>query len=328
MVESISKFAEGESKSSAEGESKSNGETKKFIFVQGPTGAGKSTWALEQVKKIPNSCIVNCDSVQIYKHVDIGSNKPSPAEFQLAPHYLYSQVAFPETISAGQFERLFFSTVAKLKEKIIFVVGGTGFYFQAIEKGMYPVSTVPENIKVETQELVASHGFSYLFDWIRKKDPHYSLKISCNDHYRIERAYQLMKSENKTVTQIQNEFHLSQRSFPYPLLKIGITNEKERLRQLITERTKKLLLKGLVEEVQELLAQGMGDWEPLNSVGYKEVVSFLSNKGSQQTLADEITQNTMKLVKKQKTWFQKDKQIIWLRSEDQQVTIVDSFIFA
>ena len=120
---------------------------KKVIFVQGPTGAGKSSWALEKARRIPDSCIVNCDSVQIYKHVDIGSNKPTFVEMRTVPHYLYSYVDFPYTITAGQYERLFFSTLETISENVVFVVGGTGFYFQAIEKGMYPVASVTDEVK-------------------------------------------------------------------------------------------------------------------------------------------------------------------------------------
>lgn len=300
---------------------------KKVIFVQGPTGAGKSHWALEQAKKNPSSCIVNCDSVQIYKHVDIGSNKPSPEEMALLPHYLYSHVEFPGTITAGQYERLFFSTIEKLKENIVFVVGGTGFYFQSIENGMYPVNAIRDEVKEEFHQLARDKGFEYLYDWIESKDPEHAQKLSRNDHYRIERAFQLMRSENKSITQIQKEFQENKRSFPYPLLKIGVTEEKEALRDIITARTSKLLKMGLIEEVETLLSKGMGGWDPLNSVGYKEVVHFLSEPSSDRlALKNEIVQNTMKLIKKQKTWFQKDKDIVWLKFNDTQTRIVEHFI--
>lgn len=304
--------------------------TKRVIFVQGPTGAGKSQWALAQAAKWPESCIVNCDSVQIYKHVDIGSNKPSAAELAQKPHYLYSMIDFPATITAGQYERLFFSTLEHLKEKIIFVVGGTGFYFQAIEKGMYPVSLIADDVKAETAELASTKGFDFLYDYIQTKDPDFAKKISRNDHYRIERSYQLMRSENKTMTQIQSEFSQAQRPFPYPLLKIGVREDKELLRDIIVRRTNALLRMGLVAEVESLLARGMQGWDPLNSVGYKEVVAYLTSTPvaarSLDALSDEITQNTMKLIKKQKTWFQRDKDIHWLHRNEDQVSVVDSFV--
>lgn len=299
---------------------------KRVIFVQGPTGTGKSHWAFGQAERYPDCCIVNCDSVQIYKHVDIGSNKPSVAELARRPHYLYSVVDFPDTITAGQYERLFFSTLESLKEKVIFVVGGTGFYFQAIEKGMYPVSLVKDEVKLETQQLIEQKGFGFLHDYLVEKDPEFAAKISKNDHYRIERSYQLMRSENKTMTQIQSEFAKTQRPFPYPLLKIGIHEDKDVLRDIVTRRTKALLDAGLVVEVESLLARGMAGWDPLNSVGYKEVVEYLSKPTSLSALADEISQNTMKLIKKQKTWFQRDKEIHWLHRDQDQVSVVDRFV--
>ncbi len=291
---------------------------KHVVFVVGPTAAGKSHWALEQATKYPDSCIVNCDSVQIYKNLDIGSSKPSAAELKIRPHYLYSEIAFPETVTAGQYERLFFNLLESIPEKKVFVVGGTGFYFQAIEKGMYPVSVIKDEVKTEFAQLVSDKGFEYLYQWIEKEDPEFARKISVNDHYRIERSYQLMRSENKPMTQIQKEFSEAQRPFPYPLTKIGITEEKEILRDMVNLRTKKMLQQGLVEEVRHLLEKGMGGWDPLSSVGYKETIQWLQgNKGSDlSSLEAEICVSTMQLIKKQKTWFQRDKNIRWLRRDD------------
>jgi tRNA dimethylallyltransferase len=294
---------------------------KNVIFVVGPTAAGKSRWALEQAKKYPDSCIVNCDSVQIYKHLDIGSSKPSASELKTRPHYLYSEVDFPRTVTAGQYERLFFNLLESIPEKKIFVVGGTGFYFQAIEKGMYPVSIVKDEVKKEFERLVIEKGFAYLYQWITKIDPEFAKKISINDHYRIERSYQLMRSEDKPMTQIQKEFSQAQRPFPYPLVKIGITEEKETLREMVTLRTKKMLQLGLIDEVKTMLEKGMGSWDPLSSVGYRETIQWLKPPTSSvsNTLAmleSEISTSTMQLIKKQKTWFQRDKDIRWLRKTE------------
>lgn len=299
---------------------------KKVIFVQGPTGAGKSHWALQQARRIPGSCIVNCDSVQIYKYVDIGSSKPTTEDLKIVPHYLYSEIDFPDTITAGQYERLFFSKLENMDEAIVFVVGGTGFYFRALEKGMYPVTEIKNAVTEETRLLVNEKGFGYLYDWILDNDPEHARKLSRNDHYRIERAYQLMRSEGKTITEIQRKFEANQRKFPYPLLKIGITEEKQVLKDLVTQRTKKMLDSGLIKEVETLLHMGFGGWDPLNSVGYKEVSAYLKSPSTPSILCEEIIQNTMKLIKKQKTWFQSDKEILWLNSRDLSVSVVDSFV--
>tara|TARA_B110001454_G_C12723278_1_gene436211 strand:- start:8778 stop:9692 length:915 start_codon:yes stop_codon:yes gene_type:complete len=291
---------------------------KNVVFVVGPTAAGKSFWALEHAKKYPDSCIVNCDSVQIYKHLDIGSSKPSPEDLRVRPHYLYSEIDYPETITAGQYERLFFNLLESIPEKKIFVVGGTGFYFQAIEKGMYPVSVIKDEVKKEFDQLVVLEGFEYLYRWIEKTDPEFAKKISVNDHYRIERSYQLMRSEGKPMTQIQKEFSDAQRAFPYPLTKIGITADKDVLRDMVILRTKKMLQMGLVGEVKSLLAKGMVNWDPLSSVGYRETIHWLQspNAESVESLEKDISISTMQLIKKQKTWFQRDKQIRWLKKDE------------
>ncbi|MCK6599742.1 MAG: tRNA (adenosine(37)-N6)-dimethylallyltransferase MiaA, partial [Bdellovibrionaceae bacterium] len=235
----------------------------------------------------------------------------------------------------GQFSRDFFELIPTLKESVIFVVGGTGFYFQAIEQGMYPVKPVKDEVKSKVQEDILKLGFLKIYDWLKERDPEYVVKISANDHYRIERAYELMISEGRSVTDIQREFQAQAKKFPYPLLKVGITGDKEFLLKKVAHRTEKMLHQGLIEEVKSLLTQGYSSWAPLSSVGYREVVEFLEQGRDLDWLSEEIVKNTMKLIKKQKTWFQRDKAIKqinnWSPSEESDIeknilAELDSFV--
>ncbi|WP_415064019.1 tRNA (adenosine(37)-N6)-dimethylallyltransferase MiaA [Bdellovibrio sp.] len=290
---------------------------KPVIFVVGATATGKSEWALRLAQEF-RGVIINCDSVQIYKKLDIGAAKPSQEEQGLVPHYLLDYVNPPQEMTAGQYCRDFFECMEEVPEGTpVFVVGGTGFYFMAIEKGMYPVLPVPLEVQKEVEEELASPGGAErLHRELLEKDPEYGAKIHVADHYRIGRAIELLRSHKKSVTQIQKEFAESRSEFPYPLLKIGPSWDRDELKERIQLRTEKMLKAGLVEEVQGLLDQGLESWAPLNSVGYKETISFLKGEMHREQLVEEIAKNTRQLAKRQRTWFQRDKDIHWFSGRD------------
>ena len=284
----------------------------------GPTAAGKSSWALRQALKY-KAAIINCDSIQVYRDLDIGSSKPTLMEREQVPHYLYDYVSFPQEMTAGQYVRDFFLTLDKIKEDLVFVVGGTGFYFQALEQGMYPVKTLSQEIKEKIHREFQKMTLAEVFLWIQERDPVYSQKISANDSYRLERAFELMVTENKSMTQIQEDFNLAKKKFPYKYLKVGITAEKSELLVSVQKRTQQMLENGLIDEVKNLLNKGYLQWAPMTSVGYKEVVLYLNAHPkmndikkieNREALHQEIVSQTMKLIKKQKTWFKRDKEIM------------------
>lgn len=284
----------------------------------GPTAAGKSSWALHQALKY-KAAIINCDSIQVYRDLDIGSSKPTLLERKQVPHYLFDYVSFPQEMTAGQYVRDFFSAVDKINEELVFVVGGTGFYFQALEQGMYPVKTLSQEVKQKIHREFHKMTLAEVFLWIQERDPIYAQKISAKDSYRLERAFELMVSENKSMTQIQEDFNQAKKKFPFKYLKIGITAEKSELLTSVQKRTRQMLENGLIDEVKSLLEKGYSQWAPMTSVGYKEVVQYLNAHSyindikkidNLEYLHQEIVTQTMKLIKKQKTWFKRDKEIL------------------
>lgn len=303
---------------------------RKVVFVVGSTASGKSDWALKLAQKY-NGVIVNCDSIQVYKYVDIGSAKPSIEEQRLVPHYLLDYVLPLEESTAGNYSRDFYSVIETIpQEKTLFVVGGTGFYFQAIEKGMYPVIQIEDSIKQQIlQELSVEGGSQKLYTELEKVDPEYAKKIHMADTYRLGRAIELIRSQGKSVTRIQQEFEIQRKPFPFPLLKIGPSWDKEALRDRIVLRTQKMLELGLISEVQELLDKGLKEWAPVKSVGYKECVDYLEGSLSREELSERIIVNTYQLAKRQKTWFQRDKDIHWFKGDSEETAmqaLVEEFL--
>lgn len=287
----------------------------KVVFVVGPTAAGKSAIALSLAEKF-NGAIFNCDSIQLYKGVDVGSAKPTEEERQRAPHYLFDQAEFPTVMTAGEYARSFFSQVQDLENRfqVIFVVGGTGFYFQAIEKGMYPIGIADQAMKTRVlMEIAEVGGPERLHKELSLVDPQAAAKIFINDHYRLGRAIEIIRSFGKSLTEVRADFAKQQNPFPYPLLKIGVSLPKEIMLGRVQARIEKMFSDGWLNEVKSLLAKTAVDWAPLESVGYKEIVEYLNSQSQDlQALKFLIAQNTMKLAKKQRTWFQRDETINWL----------------
>ncbi len=288
----------------------------KAIFVVGPTAAGKSQLALSLAQKFGGS-IVNCDSVQFYNRLKIGSAGPSDEELKLVPHYLYSYVNPPQEVTAGQYLRDFHQLIEANKDikGPLIIVGGTGFYVQALEKGMYNVPQIRPELKQQIEDEIKEHGNEKAYKELIDFDP--ETKIHINDAYRIgralevKRAFNLKMSDLKTQASFSNETE-TKFKLPYPFIKIGVDVDREVLFNNIAQRTKKMLQAGFIDEVKALIEEGYADWAPMNSVGYSEIKKLLSGQIPQAQLEELINQSTRQLTKKQRTWFKRDPAIKWV----------------
>ena len=292
----------------------------KAIFVVGPTATGKSQLALSIAQKFAGS-IVNCDSIQFYNRLKIGSAGPSDEELKLVPHYLYGYVNPPQEVTAGQYLRDFHNLIETNKDlkSPLIIVGGTGFYVQALEKGMYNVPQIKSELKQQIEDEIKEHGNEKAYKELTDFDP--ETKIHINDAYRIgralevKRAFNLKMSELKMQTLLSNETE-NKFKLPFPFMKIGVDVEREVLFYNIAQRTKKMLQAGFIDEVKALIDEGYGDWAPMNSVGYSEIKELLAGRIPQSQLEELINQSTRQLTKKQKTWFKRDPEIKWVKPNE------------
>jgi tRNA dimethylallyltransferase len=278
------------------------------LAICGPTASGKTDVAMYLAREL-NAEIINFDSIQVFKKLDIGSSKPAQAMLDEIPHHLISIVEPNEPYTAGDFKRqaeeIIFSQIKKSKPVIL--VGGTGFYLQALTKGMYDLKPVANEIKEQLKTELAQSGLEKLFKEVEKIDSEYSKKISVNDTYRILRALEVWRGFQKTPTEIRQSFQKTKPGFD--ILQIGLYKEREVLRKVVNERTEKMLAQGLIEETEAILSE-YGMQKPLSSVGYKEACSYLAGQINFVNLSEVISNATMKLSKRQMTWFKRDK-ISW-----------------
>lgn len=290
-------------------------QTGRAIFVVGTTASGKSDVAVEMAEA-HKGCIINCDSIQCYQKLAIGSAQPSDEQKSRVPHFLFSFVEPPQEITAGEYRRHHFEILDKVPSPA-FVVGGTGFYFQALEKGMFSAPAASEEIQAELEKILEEPlGEERLWKELHEKDPVSAAKIHQRDHYRLVRALEVIRREGRPLSEIRKELEKNPEKYPWPYIKMGIYWEKDELVQRVEERTRKMLEAGLVEEVRECLDQGLGSWAPLSSVGYKECVHMIQENKTKEWLFEEIVRSTLKLAKKQRTWFQRDPEIHWCHGRE------------
>ncbi len=286
---------------------------REFIFVVGSTASGKSEWALREAAQ-NSGVIFNCDSIQLYQDVNIGSAKPSKEDREKVPHYLFDIIPPPQEITSGDYRDLFLSEVKKIPSSVpIYVVGGTGFYFLALEKGLYEIEEASNDLKLEIEKQAGSkEGLQRLMDEIQNRDPEYAQKLHLHDQYRIIRAVEILRSNpSKTITQLAAEKKQA-RGLDGSIRKVGIRWSPSDLENRIRQRTKKMLEEGLIEETDQLLKRGFEGWAPLRSVGYKEVAQYINGEIPRGQLEEQIVISTRQLAKKQRTWFQRDPEIEWL----------------
>ncbi len=284
---------------------------KQAVFIVGPTASGKSQLALEVAVARGGLPIVNADSLQIYKGLKIGSAMPSREDMKLTPHHLYAYVDKGKKWTAADYVRDVEHFLADNKsQRIALFCGGSGFYIQALEKGMYEMPEKDAQLDQQVQEFILQKGWVAAYEWLLSKDPSLQRTIHLNDQYRIRRAIEMIMISGGTPSQLQKKLTPSPLE-GIPRIKVALYAEKELLKERVEHRAKKMIEAGFIEEVEELLAQGLSEWPPLKSVGYNEVCQFLRGEIARQDLVPTIAAANVKLIKKQLTWFKRDTEIHW-----------------
>lgn len=251
---------------------------------------------------------MNCDSIQVYQELRIGSSLPTPEEFAQARHLLYAFVPPGQELDAGSYRQAFFSAWSALPEDAkVLVVGGTGFYFQAIEKGMYDVPPVSDEVHAGLDEFyLAADAVENAWKELEAGDPEEAKRLHPSDTYRVRRALELLRSG---IIPSQSRKAFAPEPFPGPLMKTTIRWPREQLHQRIEKRTRGMIEGGILAETRTLLEQGYAEWAPMASVGYKQAVACLRGELAHDELAAEISLRTRQLAKRQETWFKRDPEI-------------------
>ena len=286
------------------------------IVICGPTASGKTSLSIELAKKI-NGEIISCDSMQIYKDMDIGTAKPTEEEMQGIKHHLIGFISPDERYSVADFKR---DAKEKIKEilnkgKKPIIVGGTGLYVDSlIYEIEYPNIEFDEQYRKRLEEEAEQSGLEKLYIQAEKIDPEAIKKISPNDKKRILRILEIYHATGKNKTEQEKESRKKEVEYDYHVY--ALNWEREKLYERINKRVDIMIEEGLIPEVENIYKKYEKFPTAMQGLGYKEVVEFLEGKTTKEEMIEKIKQETRRYAKRQITWFKKNKQTIWLNAEE------------
>lgn len=294
----------------------------RLVIILGPTAVGKSEVALELATKF-NGEIVNADSQQVYRFMDIGTGKPSTAERQRVRHHLIDVVNPDEEFNAALFRRLATNAIEEIHERWrqAFVCGGTGLYLRALTQGLFEGPGQDPAIRGALESEIEEHGLALVYRRLEHIDPTVGSAIHPNDRQRIIRALEVFQITGKPISVWQNQHSFQEN--PFTMLKIGLNRERPELYGLINRRSDEMVRGGMLEEVRGLVDKGYAlDLKPLQSVGYRQMGAVLQGKMALADALEEMKQETRRLAKRQLTWFRRDEEIRWFHPERQMQEIL------
>ena len=293
----------------------------KVIVICGPTASGKTALSIEVAKKI-NGEIISCDSMQIYKDMNIGTAKPTKEEMGEIKHYLIDYVLPTERYSVAEYKKDAKKAIKEVieKGKTPIIVGGTGLYVDSlIYEIEYPEIKFDEEYRKKLEKEVEEEGLEKLYEKAKKIDPIAIQKISKTDKKRILRVLEIYHATGKTKT--EQEIISRQKEPEYDYKVYGLLWDRQKLYDRINLRVDIMIEQGLIEEVKTILKKYSKFPTAMQGLGYKEVVQYLNKEITKEEMIEKIKQETRRYAKRQMTWFRKKKQTIWLNAEDKQNNI-------
>lgn len=272
--------------------------------------------SIELAKKIDGE-IISCDSMQIYKDMDIGTAKPTKEEMQGIKHYLIDFVSPDERYSVADFKKDAKKAIKEIlaKGKTPIIVGGTGLYVDSlIYEIEYQNIEFDEKYRERLERQAEEQGLDKLYEMARKIDEEAIKKISPNDKKRILRILEIYHATGKNKTEQEKESRKKEVEYDYKIY--ALSWDREKLYERINKRVDIMLEQGLIEEVKNVYNKYEKFPTAMQGLGYKEVVEYLEGKTSKEEMIDKIKQETRRYAKRQLTWFRKNKQTIWLDAQD------------
>jgi len=302
---------------------------RKLLVIVGPTGVGKTELAISLARSF-NAEIVNADSRQVYRYMDIGTAKPTPQQQAQAPHHLLDIVNPDGDFNLAIYQKMANQSIADIQQrgKLPLLVGGSGLYMWAVVEGWRIPRLEPDTgLRQELEARAKEEGQDLLYAELKRIDPIAAQRIDPRNVRRVIRALEVCyKTEKPFSEQYQKE------PPPYPVLIIGLTLDREELYQRVDNRLDSMIEKGLVAEVQGLVAKGYGlDLPAMSGVGYKEIGWYLQGKWDLVTALQKAKFATHRFIRHQYAWFHiADERIHWLESkagvEERAKPLVASFL--
>lgn len=287
-----------------------------LVVIVGPTAVGKTDTAIIVAQKIGGE-IISADSMQIYRHMDIGTAKPNRGEMKGIKHYMIDIVNPEEEFSVADFQRIAKAYIEDINKrgKLPIVVGGTGLYINSLVYNLDFTETISDpELRENLRELARERGNEYLHEMLKRVDPEAAEKLHPNDIKRIIRALEVYHCSGKPMSQYHRT--IKKEEVPYDLAMVGLRMNRKDLYRRIEQRVDKMIEEGLVEEVRELLDRGCTrDMTSMQGLGYKEIIGYLEGEYSLEEAVSILKRDTRRFAKRQFTWFGRDDRIFWIDVE-------------
>lgn len=287
-----------------------------LIILAGPTAVGKTELSLALAKQV-NGAIISADSMQVYKHMDIGSAKITPEQMQGIRHYLIDELEPDEAFNVVRFQQYAKRYMQEIYEngQIPILTGGTGFYIQSVLYDIDFSSQDTDSVyRTKLEALAARYGSGYLHSMLKKVDPASAEKIHANNQKRLIRALEFFWLTGTRISEHNEREH--QKTTPYNAAYFVLTDRRERLYQKIGQRVDKMVEDGLVKEVEKLRDMGyQKELVSMQGLGYKELFPYFDGECTLSEAIAVIKRDTRHFAKRQLTWFRREKDVIWVNKE-------------
>ena len=302
---------------------------KPLIVLVGPTASGKTSLALRLAEKF-NGEIVSCDSVAVYREMEIGTAKPTREERALIQHHMIDIASPDEACTAGDYSRQAREALTGISARgrtsmnarghLPIVAGGTGLYLRALIDGLFPAPPQKPGQRERLRKLVKTRGPAYLHRILTRLDPTAAAAIHPNDVPKVIRAIEVSLAPEGPLTQQWQKGRDALTG--YRILRIGLNPPRQRLYERINQRAAAMFDRGLIEETERLIARYGADCRPLTSLGYAEAVAVLQNEITREQAVAQAQQGHRNYAKRQLTWFRREPNMHWLEGcgGDQEIT--------
>ncbi|MBQ7179900.1 MAG: tRNA (adenosine(37)-N6)-dimethylallyltransferase MiaA [Bacteroidaceae bacterium] len=297
--------------------------TMTLFVLLGPTAVGKTELSLKIARHL--GCpIINCDSRQLYKGMQIGTATPTAQEMASVTHYFVSQLELHEYYSAARYE----TDVLALMETLaptypnVLLSGGSMMYIDAVCQGIDDIPTVDPDIRNKMRKRLGEEGLEPLLAELKERDPQYYDIVDRKNHKRVVHALEIIYTSGQPYTSFRSRI---QKERPFRIVKIGLKRERQELFDRINRRVDQMMDNGLLDEARALLPYR--NENALNTVGYKELFRYLDGEWPLDMAVERIKKNTRVYAKKQMTWFQRDPDIHWFHPGDETgiMAFIDTF---
>lgn len=281
---------------------------KKLVVILGPTAVGKTNLSIKLAKHFKSE-IISCDSRQFYKELKIGTDPPSKDQLRQVKHHFIQDRSINSEFNAGMFENEAINLIESNNNKILFAVGGSGLYINAICKGFDNIPIVPKDIRNKLTYEYKKNGILWLQKQIKKIDKNYEIKYDINNPQRMIRFIEVYFFTGKSIEYYKMN-KTKKRNFD--IIKIGLFIDRTKLYKKINSRVDLMIENGLINEVEGLINHK--DKNALQTVGYKEIFKYFDKEYTLDVAIEKIKQNTRNFAKRQITWFKKDRDINWFKT--------------